>query len=152
MPKYVSGNIWTQYNKDGHIILVTTCGVISRAGLVMGAGIALEAKQLEPKLPIKFMNKIHELRGHVDLGVAHYGLLFDETWEIGAFQTKYHFKHDSSIELIQFSCSKLKALAELWPESNFHLNFPGIGLGKLNPNDIKPLLSVLPDNVAIWSK
>lgn len=152
MPKYKSGDIWSQYGKDGHIIMVTTCGVLTRTGLVMGAGIALEARQKEPKLPHNFMTKIHEIRGHVDLGIAHYGLLFHETWDIGAFQTKYHYKHDSSIELIQYSTAKLLALALQWPDSSFHLNFPGIGLGKLNPNDIKPILSVLPDNVTIWSK
>ncbi len=152
MPNYKSGDIWSQYGKDGSVIFVTTCGVLTRTGLVMGAGIALEAKQREPKLPSQLMALIHEYRGYVDLGIAHYGVLFKPEWHIGAFQTKYHFKSDSSIEVIQYSTKQLKELAEFYPESQFHLNFPGIGLGRLNPNDIKPILSILPNNVTIWSK
>lgn len=152
MPNYMSGDIWSQYNKDGSIIFVTTCGVLTRTGLVMGAGIALEARQREPMLPIHFKLAIHEKHGCIDLGVAHYGLLFKPEWEIGAFQTKYHFKSDSSLELIKDSTKQLKELAEFYPDSQFHLNFPGIGFGRLNPNDIKPILSILPNNVTIWSK
>lgn len=151
MPQYKSGNIWNEYGKPNSTILVTTCGVILNGKLVMGAGAALDAKLREPELPSNFGTLIMRY-ADVSNNIGNYGLLYHPDRRINAFQTKYHYKHDSSIELITMAAEKLKFVAEHEPEKTFNLTFPGIGFGRLNPESVKPLLAGLPDNVIIWSK
>lgn len=154
MANFLTGNIWTTYQKPQNVILVTTNGVITRNGMVMGAGIALEAKRLEPLLPQvladKALLKANYSRGY--MGIIKYGVLFNPMWNIGAFQTKYHFKHDSPLELIQYSAEQLNEIANEFSDFVFNVNFPGVGLGKLRPSDVKPVMETLPTNVNIWSK
>ncbi len=38
------------------------------------------------------------------------------------------------------------------PHITVALNFPGIGYGGLNRNEVLPIISILPDNVEIWEK
>lgn len=154
MANFLTGNIWSTYQKPNNIILVTTNGVITRNGIVMGAGIALEAKRLEPLLPQvladKALLKANYSRGY--MGIIKYGILFNPMWNIGAFQSKYHFKHDSPLELIQHSAEELKQIATENGHFVFNVNFPGVGLGKLRPSDVKPVMKTLPNNVNVWSK
>ena len=154
MANFLTGNIWTTYQRPNNIILVTTNGVITRNGLVMGAGIALEAKVLEPLLPQvladKALLKANYSRGY--MGIIKYGVLFNPMWNIGAFQSKYHFKHDSPLELIQYSAEQLNEIANEFSDFVFNVNFPGVGLGKLRPSDVKPVMETLPNNVNVWSK
>ncbi|MBP94160.1 MAG: hypothetical protein CMC55_08595 [Flavobacteriaceae bacterium] len=151
MPQYKSGNIWTEYGKPNSTILVTTCGVILNGKLVMGAGAALDAKLREPELPALFGSLIKRY-GSMDNNIGNYALLYDTDRKINAFQTKYHYKHDSSVDLISMAAKQLAFIAELTPNKTFNLTFPGIGFGRLNPESVKPLLAGLPDNVIIWSK
>ena len=151
MANFITGNIWSNYRVNNHKIMVTTNSIISSsAGLVMGAGIALEAKKIEPMLPFIFANKI---ASHVkSQGNLAYGVLFEPSWSIGAFQSKYHFKNPSPLELVEISANKLNKLALRYEEFVFNLNFPAVGLGGLRPSDVKPIIENLPNNVNIWSK
>jgi len=70
--------------------------------------------------------------------------------KIGAFQTKYHFKHKSELSLIEFSISMLDVYARDNPDKLIGLTFPGINYGKLSEEDVLPFLETLPDNVRIY--
>jgi hypothetical protein len=70
--------------------------------------------------------------------------------EIGAFQTKTHYKYPSNTTLITNSCIKLFEYIALARLQRVDLNFPGIENGKLNREDVLPIISLLPDVVHIW--
>ena len=53
-------------------------------------------------------------------------------------------------ELIKISTSMLGELANVYTNTRFDLNFPGIGNGHLSKDEILPIISKLPDNVHIW--
>lgn len=92
------GDIW-EFRKPEDFICITTCGVInSRGDLVMGRGIALEAKQRYPKLPTILGGAVKFQGMRVEI-VASLKLI--------AFPTKAHYKEKSSINLILRSTLQL---------------------------------------------
>jgi hypothetical protein len=36
------------------------------------------------------------------------------------------------------------------PDASVHLNYPGIGNGRLRREDVLPIIALLPDQVTIW--
>jgi hypothetical protein len=116
----------------------------------MGAGAAFEAKKLYPTSPALLGMKIKAKRDPKGF----YGLAFchQHNCRLGAFQTKYHWNSDSSLELIQASIRQLEIYAISTPSQTIFLNFPGIGLGGLKREEILPLLANLPDNVTVWER
>jgi hypothetical protein len=113
--------------------------------LVMGRGAALELKTLSPGIDEIFGNIIHETCGH--LGV--YGLIKHAL--CGVFQVKHDYREKTDLDLIKFSVILLTAEARK-VDRIVHLNYPGIGNGKLSKEIIRPLLDILPDNVHIWER
>lgn len=154
MPLFRTGNMFELFGEYKQVLLVTTNGVITpSAGLVMGAGAALQAKQHELNVGKRLAKLIRQGSSdtYEELGVAVYGVVWDVSYQIGAFQTKRHWKMPSEISVIKHSVKKLCAISQDNPEFTFNVNFPGIGLGGLSKQTIKPLLVNLPDNVVIWS-
>ena len=144
--KLAEGDMWSVYDQ-ADLFLVTTNSVLNRHGaLVMGAGIARQTKERFPGLDAALGSAV------VQAGDT-YGLLVSPRWptaKLGAFQTKIHWHNPASVELINFSTSKLLAWCKAHPTARVHLNMPGVGLGGLSREHVLPLLEVLPDTVTVW--
>lgn len=144
---FVIGNMWNDYS-TADLFLITTNAFITKEGkLVMGAGIAKEARDKFPGLDRAFGKRIKHL--------SKYGILISDKWPdkvLGAFQVKYHFKDKADLDLIRYSTEMLMQWLDTHAALNVHLNFPGVGNGRLDPIDVLEIIDVLPNNVFVWSK
>ncbi|QFR59881.1 hypothetical protein VOWphi5012_098 [Vibrio phage phi50-12] len=147
MPKYIKGLVDYSKLEPFNAYLFTGNSTIKSNGeLVMGAGNAKAMKDCVPAIP-KLMGKEIE-------HLSEYGLktLVDSDVMVGAFQTKKHWKDNSTIELVELSVLCLRVKAEANPEYTFHLPMPAVGFGGLTVNQVKPLTNTLPSNVFIYHK
>lgn len=154
MPLYKTGNIWDTLNLTDLLLITSNSMLNSRDELVMGRGIAEQAKQKYPKLPYLF--------GTLIIPNSLYGVITFNNWRISdkyhehvaCFQTKISPFDKSTLEIINNSVIKLAEIANhckvYHPYVKFNLAYPGIGYGGLKEKDVKPLLDVLPSNVIIW--
>jgi len=136
--KESTGNLWNA--KPEFIKCVTTNGVIKKNGeLVMGAGIALQAKEKYPQLP-GLLGSYVRSGGNM--------VYYLEELNIASFPTKNNWKDKSDIQLIVKSCTQLSAMLE---NINRYavLSRPGCGKGGLDwEREVKPsILKVLSDRV-----
>lgn len=149
------GNMWDCFGKVD-LFLVTTNPIVNAKGeLVMGRGIALEAKKKFPILPKKFADRYKEachIQGYDDpmypVNTGQGGLFMGQP--VGWFMVKHHWAENARLDIIEHSVRELGGLAESSPHRTYAVNFPGIGNGKLKREDVLPLLEVLPDNVHVW--
>jgi len=142
MAIFREGNL---FREPGFKFVTTNSYLTKDLRLVMGRGAALELKTISPGIDQIFGNIINRTCGH--LGV--YGLIKIDHASCGAFQVKHHFRDKADLELIQFGIVLLTAEARNMDQI-VHLNYPGIGNGKLSKEEIRPLLNILPDNVHVW--
>lgn len=136
------GNIWVYEGMPDTKIFVTTNNTIINNKLVMGAGIALQAKNKFPKLQRKFTK--HIKTNYKDK--KFYGILpaYEVTNPknglvsyIGALQTKIDYKKKSTIKLIKKSLKQLDLYsASSKHNENIYCVMPGIGLGGLSLNEV----------------
>ena len=142
---YQTGNMWDSFDEPNSLFLITTNSFIKKDGdLVMGRGIAAEAKKRYPKLPAAF-------GAHITHG-GKYGLLVGPNCKMGAFQVKYHFRDKAQLKLIAYSCEKLMDWLDANPGYSANLPLPGCGNGKLDPKLVWPILEELLDKrVTIWT-
>lgn len=148
------GNILKETSSVENDIVLVTCNSIIKSNdeLVMGAGFAKECVAHDPSLPRRFGKIIKQISYPCIEGLR-YGIFISEDMYFGAIQTKYHYKYDSSVELIQYSLRLLNTVAFALPFKKFHLPRPGCGNGNLVwERDVKYMCLGLPDNVFIWSK
>lgn len=141
-----------------YICFTANSFIKNNTALVMGAGFAKTIKDKFKDIEFKFGKLISETKDFVKVHRTPYdilkrdfpkfGLVFVDN--IGAFQTKYSFTNNSTVELIQFSTEKLKEFAENNPDKTIGLVYPGIGLGRLQEGQVLPILEILPDNVLIY--
>lgn len=142
--KLAKGNMWTVWNKG--MFIVTTNSYIKNGGrLVMGAGIAKQARNRLTGVDLKLGSMIRDTCGHLGF----YGFL-PVSSVFGAFQVKYDWIDSADLDLIKRSTSQLADFATQRPEMTFNLNFPGIGNGRLARNIVLPIIETLPDNVTVW--
>lgn len=145
------GNIWWVQG-EADLFLFTANSTIRDGKLVMGAGFALEVNQAFPKLkselPLYIKDKWKLFPQLKEKGL--YGVVRSCYNNMGAFQTKVQPQFHSNLSIIEFSCKELVKEIELFNLRNVHLNFPGIGLGKLKREDVEPVLEKLPDCVTVW--
>lgn len=124
-------------------VCITTNGIVKYNGKgVMGAGIAKEAN-----------NRYHldtELGQHliVSGNVPH---IFQTRGKMGcyliSFPTKYDWKYDSDLALIQRSAQLLTELVNRRQITTCYLTPPGCGCGKLNwTKQVKPILDPIFDD------
>lgn len=125
------GDIW---KLKSDIVCVTTNGVIdANCDAVMGAGIALQAKRRYPDIP-KRLGKLLQKHGNHVHYLEH---------KLVSFPTKFHWKQNSNLNLIEQSA---KELVKLMNNSNFSLCTrillprPGCSNGNLKWKDVKPIL------------
>jgi hypothetical protein len=69
---------------------------------------------------------------------------------LGWFQVKKDWQQPAEPELIARSVKALTQVADNHPDYVFHMNYPGIGNGKLNQQMVEPLVIGLPDNVILY--
>lgn len=130
------------------LYFITTNSFLRADGsLVMGRGIAKSVRDSEPGFDALAGQAVAQKCGH--LGV--YGVLRpDRARSLFLFQVKRNFRDKADVQLIAKSTSMLRALAQRWGHLEFHLNFPGIGNGKLKPQHVLPIVRTLPNNVFLW--
>jgi hypothetical protein len=149
MPQFSLGNMWTAY-ATADLFLITTNSSIHRDGaLVMGWGIARQARDRFPGLAGALGRQILSLCGNQGT----YGLLVSPRWseaKLGAFQVKLHYSQPASLELIRYSTADLCAWCVKHPDASIHLNYPGIGNGRLHHEAVLPIVAQLPDQATIW--
>lgn len=149
MPQFQVGDMWTAYETAG-LFLVTTNSTLTADGrLVMGRGLARQARERFPGLDAALGAQIQTLCG----SQGFYGLLISRRWpaaKLAAFQVKHHWQRPADLSLIARSVTALTWWARYHADCAIHLNFPGIGNGCLARTAVLPLLTSLPDNVSIW--
>ena len=123
-------------HKQGGVIGITTNSCLDRNGyLVMGKGIALQAKKLFPELP-RDWGKIMTL-----LSPTTNYTFYDETHRMFAIQTKNHWRRPSNTCLISASLDIVISTAEQLQLSEVYIPPLGCGNGGLNwDTQIKPLI------------
>ena len=137
-----SKNLWNFWKQPNTLVLVTTNNVCSSYGnLVMGAGVALQAKYKIPELP-QLMSKYCG---------QDYGLVVFPEYSIGCLQTKRHWKDKSPPDLVQFSLQTLALTAHVHSNWLFYLPKPGCGMGGLDwESEVAPICwKILPDNCIV---
>lgn len=144
MPTYRTGDMWSAFDEADHF-LITTNAITRRDGaLVMGRGIAQQARDRFPGLDLKAGAAVRNSATN-----GFYGVILGR--KIGLFQVKHHWKEQARLDFIQASTQMLSDFAQEHPNRTYHLNFPGIGNGGLPYDSVAPLLSMLPDNVHVWT-
>ena len=132
-----TGNLW-QYHSDGEVICITTNGMVNSQGdLIMGAGIALTAKDKYPLLPRLLGMHVNE-HGNIPL--------FVPLLKIISYPTKYDWRYKSSLKLIKNSAYLIKKIADKYSLERVYLPPPGCGHGKLSWTDVKPIIDPIFDD------
>lgn len=140
------GDMWQIYAQTDLFCITTNSTITKDDRLVMGRGIALQARDKLPGVD-KYFGE--QLKYHTQL----YGLIVIENFHpqrIAAFQVKYHWRETADLDLIKFSTDKLNTYITKTKPSRVDLNYPGIGNGKLSEADVFPIIVELPDCVHIW--
>jgi hypothetical protein len=147
----VQEDLWAQ---PADLVVVTTNGVLNKARhLVMGKGAALEAAKRYPNLAVTAGAEI--LKGQYpsvpQFGelIYIYGFIGFPEMGVGLFQTKFHWRGTSDLELIEAACGLLKKFIKSHDIASARLNFPGINNGGLTREAVLPVISSLPDSVTV---
>lgn len=143
MPTYEAGNMWSIYDQTDEFIITTNAITTRRGKLVMGRGIAKEARDRFPGLD-------EELARVVIAEGPEYGFVSLPLLDVSIFQVKHHWKDKADPWLIEKSVNMLTEHAKANPEMRFDINYPGIGNGGLAKWIIENQIDLLPDNVHVW--
>ncbi len=128
MPQFQTGDMWMVYSTIELFLITTNCTIRRDGALVMGCGIAQQARDrflgLDKALGQQIMTRCNSQ--------GQYGLLISPRWpkaKLGAFQVKRHYSYPASLELIRHSTAVLYAWCAENPIANVVVNVPGIGNG-----------------------
>jgi len=153
------GEMWSVWGKTGLWLFTGNSYINQKGELVMGRGLALEAKNKVPTIQRRLGTSISLATCPVIDGYKIYGVeciafrnYRQQRFNVGAFQVKRHFKDVAELSLIGYSCIRLKAIIEALGYNRVDLNFPGIGCGRLKRDRVLPIISELPDCVHVWEK
>ena len=138
MIKEITGNIW-DFHSAGYWIVIPTNGIVSpnTGKAVMGAGLALQAKEKFPKLPKELGRRIynHNVRAE---SFPQYKLI--------CFPTKYDWRKPSSLKLIVESSVALNKFIEESEETTLYMPQVGCGRGELVWSVVKQALHLVLDH------
>jgi len=129
------------------VYLFTGNPVIKKNGaIVMGRGAAKQVRDCYPGIDKIFGDELSK-DPHLNILILGKGKR-----RLGWFKVKEHWKEPAQLSLIAESVTKLTTLALDRTDLRFHMNYPGVGNGKLNISAVAPLLESLPDNVLLYRK
>jgi O-acetyl-ADP-ribose deacetylase (regulator of RNase III) len=129
------GDLWKY---PAHYRAFLTNGIVTKDGLlVMGAGVALQAKQRFPGLPAA-LGRLVKLHGNRPFVMEAECLI--------SFPTKHNWREKSDIELIRRSAVKVVGLVDRMRARSVAMPRPGCGLGNLDWDDVKKVLSPILDD------
>lgn len=134
--KQTHGNLWDFHGLGP--VCITTNGIIKKDNtLVMGAGIALQAKQRFPKVPgiLAELVKVHGNRA-----------FYIVTCRLFSFPTKHDWKDKSDINLIAQSCCDIVDITNKVGFEQVYLPKPGCANGQLNWDDVNAVISQILDD------
>lgn len=154
------GDMFEAIVPAGTMYIATGNNVIKENGeLVMGKGNALEAKQRFPYVPREFADIIKLMPTKPNyFFIPHVSGFINDSgncilrW-VGLFQSKFHYRDKSDLNLISTSCTCLNNFSRfVRPDLLYILPFPGINNGGLQNEreKILEMLKTLPDNVEVW--
>ncbi|MCI0579953.1 MAG: hypothetical protein L0332_24090 [Chloroflexi bacterium] len=149
MAEFRYGDMWTAYSKADLFLITTNSTIRQNGALVMGRGIACQARDRFPGLDKALGRQILNACGHL----GEYGLLVSPRWpaaKLGAFQVKTRYDQPADPTIIEHSTAALHAWCAAHPTALVCLNFPGIGNGRLPREQVLPIVEQLPANVTIW--
>jgi hypothetical protein len=117
--------------------------------LVMGRGAAKEVRDSYPGIdklikcdqPVTFVKVPPKFPQLPEFALDQY---------LGYFCVKDHYAESADIALIEESVQLLTKHALRLKQVTFHLNYPGIGAGRLSIADVQWILEPLPDNVWVY--
>lgn len=157
-----TGNMLDVYGNCDLFLFTANATITKDSRLVMGAGIAKTLKSRLPSIDAVMARAITDqlrVRGvepdwsALREGTTRYLLVVRSLLgqDVGAFQVKYHWSQDANLPLIQWSCDMLADYIGIRGPMDVHLNFPGIGNGRLPRDKVLPIISSsLPDCVTVW--
>jgi len=149
MPQFQCGDIWSVYEQADLFLVTTNATLKGNGALVMGRGLARQARDRFPGIDLAFGQAIAARCGHL----GRYHLLVSPHWpraKLGAFQVKQDYRHQADLRLIREGVAALSGWCTAHPEAQVALNFPGIGHGHLSRSAVLPIIAQLPDQVTIW--
>jgi O-acetyl-ADP-ribose deacetylase (regulator of RNase III) len=128
------GDLWSY---PAEYRCVTTNGVVLRGQLVMGKGVALQAKKLYPDLPFT-----------LGVWVKRYGNRPFRCRKEGiiTFPTKHDWHDDSSLSLILASARAIVEMVNKFGIQSVALPRPGCGNGNLSWQEVGPALAEILDD------
>lgn len=136
------GDIWEKYDQ-GYWIVITTNGSVKKDGTaVMGRGIALQAKQRFPDIPLRLGRAISE-DGNLPV--------FFPRYRVVTLPVKRVWSEKADLDLIYTSCLRLEqgVLAVFKIKVPIYTVRPGCGNGGLKWEDVKPVISFLSDDFVV---
>ena len=118
---------------------------------VMGAGLAKQLKDAYPGIEKAHGDVLKEFKGVQNIPYYHKG---SKDPIVVAFPVKKHWSENAIPSLIERSCHELKEIACENKKMTFLWAFPGIGNGKLDPDEVLKIIQKvgMPDNVILVSK
>ena len=133
---------WTLPN----VYLFTGNAIIKNNGaIVMGRGAAKQVRDSYKDIDKSFGAAIEHKPDSLLAWVS-----FPNDMHLGWFKVKDHWRENAKIDIIKASTAVLTRIALKRPEIIFHMNYPGIGNGRLGLDQVAPILNTLPDNVRIY--
>lgn len=142
------GNMWDVFGETDCFIITTNTIIKNNGALVMGRGIAAQMRDRVEDIDKFYATMISiKDRRHPGFVQGYHPV----AGPVGSFQVKYAWNQAALLHLIALSTYELCNVA--WYEGadyRFDLNFPGIGNGGLDREDVLPIIQQLPDNVHIW--
>ena len=129
-----TGDLWTY---PAEYRCITTNGIVGNNGLIMGKGIALQAKLKYPNLP-KTLGQYIERWGNRPF------ILLAE--KLITFPTKKHYKDSSDIWLIKNSAELIIEIVNKFKIKSVAMSRPGCGNGGLAWDFVKPWIENIFDD------
>jgi len=134
--KYAHGNLWNFHTLGP--VCITTNGIIKKDGeLVMGAGIALQAKQRFPDVPGTLADLVNKHGNRA---------FYLSIPNLFSFPTKHDWKDKSDINLIAQSCHDVVDITNRVGFNQVYLPRPGCANGQLEWLEVFTVISQILDD------
>lgn len=129
-----TGNLW---DEDADARVITTNGYVRNDGAcVMGRGVAQQCARKFPMIPYLLGSLIKERGNNVYL----VGLPEETYTFLVSFPVKHYFWQEADFALIERSAKQLRELSDTYPWKKIVLPRPGTGNGRLEWEDVKPII------------